>query len=172
MRIKYMEKQRKEFGKIYDKYIEKIYRFVFIKVSSQEIAQDICSDTFLRGWEAFKTQKIDNPQAFLYKIARNLVIDHYREKGRTNIISADAADISDPNNMEDRINLGSDMHRVKAVLAKLNDDYQNVIVWRYLEDMPIKEIARLMDKSEEATRVTLHRALKALKNNINRSQTA
>ncbi len=164
---KFMANQKKEFGKIYDKYIEKIYRFIFVKVSSQDIAQDLCSETFLKGWEAFKTQKIDNPQAFLYRIAHNLIVDHYREKGRTNIVSAEYASIADPRaGFEERIALDSDLEQVKAAMVKLNDDYQNVIVLRYLEDMPVPEIAKMLDKSEDAVRVTLHRALKALKNEM------
>jgi RNA polymerase sigma-70 factor (ECF subfamily) len=167
---KIMANQKKEFGKIYDKYIEKIYRFVFVKVSSKDIAQDICSETFLRGWESFKTQKIDNPQAFLYRIARNLVIDHYREKGRTNIVSAEYSSIPDPRaGFEEKIALDSDLEQVKKALSKLSDDYQNVVVLRYLEDLPIPEIAKALDKTEDATRVTLHRALKALKNEVNKT---
>ena len=81
-----MANKRKEFGKIYDKYIDKIYRFIFLKVSSEDVTKDLCSETFLRGWEAFQDEKkIDNIQAFLYQIARNLVIDHYREKGRAQV---------------------------------------------------------------------------------------
>ena len=53
-----MANPRKEFSKIFDKYIDKIYRFVFLKVNSEEIAQDLCSETFLRGWEAY--QKAQN----------------------------------------------------------------------------------------------------------------
>jgi len=167
---KIMANQKKEFGEIYDKYIEKIYRFVFVKVSSQDIAQDICSETFLKGWESFKTQKIDNPQAFLYRIARNLVIDYYREKGRTKIVSAEYSSIPDPRaGFEEKIALDSDLEQVKKALSKLSDDYQNVVVLRYLEDLPIPEIAKALDKTEDATRVTLHRALKALKNEVNRT---
>src|SRR3989344_1984385 len=94
-----MTNPRKEFSKIFDSCINKIYRFVFVKVSSEEIAQDLTSETFLKGWEAFQAsygqdgQKIENPQAFLYKIARNLVVDYYRQKGRTQVISADNAPI-------------------------------------------------------------------------------
>lgn len=165
-----MANQKKEFGKIYDQYIEKIYRFVFLKVNSQDIAQDICSETFLKGWEAFKEYKIDNPQAFLYRIARNLVIDHYREKGRTNIISAEYATIPDPRaGFEEKIALNSDLEHVKKALSKLSDEYQNVVVLRYLEDLPIPEIAKALDKTEDATRVTLHRALKALKREVNKT---
>jgi RNA polymerase sigma-70 factor (ECF subfamily) len=63
--------------------------------------------------------------------------------------------------------LNSDLEQVKAALVNLRDDYQNVIVWRYLDDLSIPEIAKILDKSETAARVLLHRALKALKNELN-----
>jgi len=171
-----MANPRKIFSKIYDQYIEKIYRFIFLKVSSQEVAQDLTSEVFLRGWEAFKkTQnpklkdknEIKNPQAFLYRIARNLVTDYYREKGRTQIVSAESIPIIDPRpGLAEKITLNSDIEQVKATLVSLKEDYQNVIIWRYIDGLPIPEIAKILDKSEEATRVQLHRALKALKNEL------
>jgi RNA polymerase sigma-70 factor (ECF subfamily) len=163
-----MSNPRKIFSKIYDQYIDKIYRFIFLKVSSQEIAQDLTSETFLRGWESFKGgNKIENPQAFLYKIARNLVTDHYREKGKVRIVSAEYVKITDPRtNLEEKALLNSDFDNIRAALTGLKEDYQNVIIWRYLDDLPISEIAKMLNKSEEATRVQLHRALKALKNEL------
>ena len=164
-----MANLRKIFSKIYDQYVEKIYRFIFLKVSSQEIAEDLCSETFLRGWETFREDqnKIENPQAFLYQIARNLVIDHYREKGRTQIVSADYVPIIDPKaDIEEKTFLNSDLARIKAVLANLKGDYQEVIIWHYIDDVPIIEIAKILNKSEGTVRVLLHRALKALKKEI------
>jgi len=163
-----MQNQRAEFGKIYDKYIAKIYRFVILKVSSVEVAQDLCSETFLKGWEVFKQGEIDNPQAFLYRIARNLVIDHYREKGRTQIVPSDDLPIIDTDcQIEKKAALDSDISQIKAKLTNLNDDYQNVIIWHYLDDLPICEVADLLGRSEEATRVLLHRALEALRKDVN-----
>jgi len=163
-----MKNLRKIFGKIYDRYIDRIYRFIFLKVSSQEIAQDLTSETFLRGWESFKNgNKIENPQAFLYKIARNLVTDHYREKGKAQIISAEYVKITDPRtNLEEKALLDSDIDDIKIALANLRESYQNVVVWHYLDDLPIPEIAKMLEKSESATRVLLHRALKALRNKL------
>ena len=164
-----MDKKQEIFSQIYDKYIDKIYRFIFLKVNSQEKAQDLCSETFLRGWRVFKENKnkIENPQAFLYRIARNLVIDHYREKGRTQIIPADNVPIIDPRaDLEEKSSLDSDMNRVKLVLADIKDDYQEVIIWHYIEDLSIPEIAGILDKSEGAVRVTLHRALGAIREKI------
>jgi len=167
-----MANLRKIFSQIYDRYIDKIYRFIFLKVNSQEIAQDLTSETFLRGWESFqaKNEEIENIQAFLYRIARNLVTDYYREKGRTQVVSAEFVSIVDPRqNLEEKSLLNSDVDNIKRALASLKENYQNVIIWHYLDDLPIQEVANLLDKSEEATRVLLHRALKALKNELNQS---
>jgi len=164
-----MANPRKKFSKIYDKHIEKIYRFIYLKVNSEEIAQDLCSETFLKGWESFKNnQNIENPSAFLYRIARNLVTDYYRQKGRTQIVSTEFTPITDPNpSLEERMTLNSDLEQIKTALVDLKEDYQNVIIWHYLDDLPIPEIAKMLNKSEENTRVFLHRALKALKNKLN-----
>jgi RNA polymerase sigma-70 factor (ECF subfamily) len=167
-----MDKQRQIFSGIYDQYIDKIYRFIFLKVSSQEIAQDLTSETFLRGWEAFQRSqspnpgemKIENMQAFLYQIARNLLTDFYREKGRTQVVSAENLKIADP-----RVNLGekaaknSEIEQIKANLANLKDDYQEVIILHYLNDLSIGEIAQTLEKPEGTVRVMLHRGLKELK---------
>jgi len=164
-----MNNPRKAFSQIYDQCVEKIYRFIFLKVSSQEIAQDLCSETFLKGWQSFKenNKKIDNPQAFLYQIARNLVVDHYREKGRTQTVSADCISITDPRvNLEEETQANSELDTIKAVLTTLKDEYQEVVIWHYIDDLSIAEIAKMLKKSEGAVRVTLHRALKAVKKEI------
>ena len=165
-----MANSRKIFSKIYDQYIDKIYRFIFIKVNSQEIAEDLCSETFLRGWKVFKEgkDKIKNPPSFLYRIARNLVTDYYREKGRANVISAEYAQIIDPRpNFEEKALLGSDLDTVRLALNNIKEDYQTVIIWYYLDDLSVPEIAKIIDKSEGTTRVMLHRALKSLRNELN-----
>jgi len=221
-----MANYRKEFSKIYDKCIDKIYRFIFLKVNSQEIAQDLTSETFLKGWEAFRKSQnpghndqkveedkssssptealdevkkrtkfsspvanarvvdelrsspplanarvIENPQAFLYQIARNLVIDHYREKGKAQLVSVEYIPIIDPKqDLEEKSLLESDIGQVQLALTGLKEDYQNVIIWHYLDDLPIREVAKMLDRTEETTRVLLHRALKSLKDEINKRE--
>ncbi len=167
-----MPDARKTFSQIYDKYISKIYRFVFLKVSSREIAEDLTSEAFSRTWVVFKENQdeIKNVRAFLYKTASNLIIDHYREKGRANVISVNnpsVPTIIDPTqDLEKHVLLSSDMNNVKQALVHLKEDYQNVILWHYLDDLPISEVSELLNRSEQATRVLLHRALKALKQKI------
>jgi RNA polymerase sigma-70 factor (ECF subfamily) len=162
-----MDDYKDKFSQIYDQYIDKIYRFVYLKVSSQEIAEDLTSRVFLKGWEAFQTQgaNIVNPSAFLYQIARNIVVDHYREKGRTKIVSADiSAQIVDPEmGLQERTILSSEFQEVKLAIQNLKQDYQDIIIYHYIDDMKVPEIAQIMGKPAGTIRVMLHRGLSALK---------
>jgi RNA polymerase sigma-70 factor (ECF subfamily) len=162
-----MSNLRKSYSDIYDKYVKKIYRFVFLKVRSAEIAEDLTSDVFMRGWQAFKENcdKIENIQAFLYQIARNLLADHYRHETKAQFVSVDLAPpiIDAGQDIEEQAFIWSDIERVKTALVKINDDYREVIVWYYLDELRVPEIAKILDKSEPTVRVLIHRALNALK---------
>jgi len=166
-----MDETNKKFSKIYDRCVEKIYRYVFLRVNTREAAEDLTSETFLRGWEAYRNagENIENPQAFLYKIAKNLITDHYRKSGKTQFVSIDAGKIQLTDlkvDLERQAMLASDMEGVRKAMAGMNEDYQNAIIWRHLEDMSIKEVANLLDRTEEATRVLLHRAMNDLKTRL------
>ena len=167
-----MNNHRKIFTQIYDDYVDNIYRFIFFKVSSEEVAQDLCSETFLRGWQSFKSkeennEEIENPKAFLYQIARNLVTDHYREKAKTQTVSADYVSIVDPGqDLEEQAFSRSDLDTIRLALTDLKDNYQEIVVWHYVDDLSIPEISKMLKKSEGAVRVMLHRALKSLKNKV------
>jgi len=70
--------------------------------------------------------------------------------------------------LEEKIMKKTDLELVKNALVQLKDEYQNVIIWHYLDDLSIPETAKLLGKTEENTRVLLHRALRALKNEVNK----
>jgi RNA polymerase sigma-70 factor (ECF subfamily) len=161
------DSQNEQFSQIYDQYIAKIYRFVYLKVDSEETAQDITSKVFLKGWEAFSAQKdaVKNPGAFLYQIARNAVVDHYRAKGRSKEMAVDASpEMVDPRaDAKDQAILNADVDAIKKSIKKLDQEYQDIIIWHYLDDMTIPEIAKLIDRPAGTVRVMLHRGLKDLK---------
>ena len=165
-----MDNNKEKFSQIYDQYIDKIYRFVYFKVNSQETAEDLTSKVFLSGWESFQTQEILNPSAFLYQIARNTVIDHYREKGRTKIVSADISpQIVDPGmGLQERAILSSEFEEVKLAIQNLKQDYQDIIICHYIDDMKVPEIAEVMGKPVGTIRVMLHRGLNALKKELDK----
>jgi len=162
--------KRKQFSKIYDKFVNSIFRFIFIKVNSIEVAKDLTSETFLRVWEKFQNSKIGNPKAFLYRTARNLVTDFYREKAKINKTYLESLPhLPDPrSNLEEKIILNEKVRLVKNALSNLKEDYQEAIILRYIDGLSFKEISEILEKSPSATRVLVHRALLALKKECNK----
>jgi len=73
-------------------------------------------------------------------------------------------------NPEDKALLSSDISAVKDAIGQLKEEYQNIIIWHYIDDLSLPEIAKIANKTEGTARVTLHRALKALKASIDSEQ--
>lgn len=165
-----MDKNKEQFSLIYDQYIDKIYRFVYLKVNSQETAEDITSKAFTKAWETYQNapQSIQNMNAFLYRIAGNLTIDHYREKDRKKTVSTDQMGpmADDRTNIHEKAVFNSEMDGIKAALANVKKEYQDIIIWHYLEDMPTEEIAQMTGKPAGTVRVMIHRGLQMLKDNL------
>lgn len=163
-----MPNPKKRFIKIYDKHIEKIYRFIFLKVESQQIAEDLTSQVFIKLWDRLRTnhkeKKIKNLSAYLYQIARTEIANHYRQQSKFQIISTENNQIVDPKeNLEENYSLRSDLIILRNCLKQLKEKEQNLIIWRYLEELSIKNIAEILGKPEGSVRVMIHRALKELK---------
>ena len=167
-----MDSLEEQFSKIYDEYIQKIYRFVYLKVNSQDTAEDITSKVFTKAWQAFKAQnpnsEIRNISSFIYKIASNSVVDYYRQKGRAITVSAtDLPEMADKaENAQNKAILSADLEVVKRALLKVKKEHQDVIIWHYLDDMPIAQMADILGKKEGTVRVMLHRGLKELQSVI------
>ena len=151
------------FSDIYDKYIDKIYRFVFLKVNSEPIAQDITSETFMRTLEYINKNSgsdIENIQAFLYRSASNAVIDYYRQKSRQNV-PLNEFNVRDADSVTSEQKTQITM--IKDALQKLEGEHADVVMWHYVEDLSIKEIADILNRPEGTIRVMLHRGLKELR---------
>ena len=163
-----MDNLKEQFSKIYDEYIDKIYRFVYVKVSSPEVAQDITSKVFLKSWEAYqKAPQIQNISAFLYQVARNAITDHYRVAAGTKTVSTENAQLADTRtNLHEKAVLSADMEVIKKAILNLKKDYQDILIWHYLEDMSTEQIAQILNKPPGTVRVMIHRGLKYLKDEL------
>ncbi len=154
----------------YDNYIDDIYRFIYFKIGSIEEAKDITSKVFLKTWEYIQRNKLESRttlKALIYKIARNSIIDHYRSI-KTEKIAIDnenfPIDIEDgKQNIGRQAEINSDMEAVQKNLTKLKDEYKEVLVLRYINELSFKEIAKITGKSKTNLRVLSHRALKSLR---------
>lgn len=157
------------FEKIYDFYVPKIFRFVFLKIGDKELAEDLTSETFIRFWKYIQSSEVRNESAepVLYKIARNLIIDFYRKKEIVTESLDDAVIefVSDKSMdfLEKMINR-EEVEEMMESLKQIRDEYQEIIILRFVEDLTIEEISKITGKSQGSVRVLSHRAIKALEN--------
>ncbi len=165
-----LKKQDQEsFAQIYDLFVEKIYRFIYFKVSNQEEAQDLTSEVFLKAWNASQEagQVIGSTlPAFLYKIARNVVIDHYRQKKLDASLDAMLEIGEDPITdleLDTKFDLKLDLATLEAAMAQLKDEYREIIVMRYIDELSTTEIADVLGKTKGNVRVLQSRAIEAVK---------
>lgn len=162
---------REAFIKAYDDFADDLYRFAYFKLGSEEEAKDLVSVIFLKTWNYIQTNSLKDSKtlrALLYKIARNAIIDHYRDKGLSSSISLEDAPQAlevpdDSQNQEDLIDQKADLELIREKLMLLKDEYREVIIWRFIEDLSMDEIANITGKKKGNIRVLLHRALTALK---------
>lgn len=171
---------REEFSQFYDKNIDKVFRFIYLRVDSTETAQDLTSSAFLKFWQKLSLQgvlqkqndaAISNPTAFLYRIARNQIIDFYRQKSKKPLSLDKLEDIADfqvaQPTFSQKIELSLEMEKIKKAIRNIKPVYADVIIWHYIDDLSSKEIAQILKKREGNVRVIIHRALNALKQQLN-----
>jgi len=154
------------FSQIYDEYVDKIYRFVFFKVESEAVAEDISSETFTRLWkQIYQNVEVKNPSAFLYRTAKNLLVDHYRAKDKTPGNLGEAAMLVKDENqdIEKKAVLASDMAQIQEAMSGLSDDCRQAISLYYIEREPLSDVAKSLGKTPGATRVIISRGMKQLR---------
>lgn len=171
------KKDRKAFVRIYDSHLNDIYRFIYFKVSSKEIAEDLTSSVFLKTWDYIQNEQLKDYKtlkSLLYVVARNLVIDHYRKKSQKLDVSYDNEKspiqiIDEKQDMAEQVDVKLDLKLVEAGLSKLKDEYKEVIMLRYINELSISEIAEVLGKSKGSVRVLAHRALSTLKSLVDKT---
>lgn len=156
------------FGKLYDKYVASIYRYIVWRVASPDTAHDLTAEVFLKAWQHLisSEKEIENFKAWLYRIAANLVIDHYRKKAHDYLSLDETAweNMVDRSfNLEDEISQREDAKVIYRAMELLSAEQKDLLFMKYGDDLSVKEIAQITGKSTGTIRVALHRAVKALK---------
>lgn len=154
------------FAYFYNQYVARIYRFVFMKVSDKDLAQDMTQEIFLKVWQQMVDKKqIKSFTAFIFRIARNTVIDHYRQKDNQSLPLEYIEDISQDqaSSPDKHLDKHLDLKRLLQNLQNLKDEYKEVLLLRYVEDLSIDDIAQVIQKDKNNVRVLIHRALNKLK---------
>jgi RNA polymerase sigma-70 factor (ECF subfamily) len=153
-----------EFGLLYDRYIRKIYDFVYYKTMRRETAEDLTSQTFLKALE--KIDDFDGGKgafgAWLYRIARNTVIDHYRTRKEDANIE-DIWDLAGKDDVARDIDMKAKLEKVEKYLAALKREHREIVMLHLWEGLTHKEIAEALGKSEASCKMLYSRAITTLR---------
>ena len=161
----------KEFRVAYEKHSDAIFRFILFKIDNREKALDLTQETFMKMWlSVSKGEKLENPRAFLYTVAGNLVIDEYRRRERkdyhTDSLEVMSEDGYEPSGSLDEIGKLMDKFdgsKAFEMVKNLPEMYSEVVFMKYSEELSIPEIATHLSVTENVVSVRLNRAMSKLK---------
>ncbi len=158
------------FSELYDLFIDPIYRYVYFRVNERDV-EDIVENVFLKVWQflhKYEHKKNTWFSSWIYRVAHNLVVDYYR-KAKTREYDElnqdfvdDRREHSPIRNTENAL----DNTILKEAISTLKKSYQDVVVYKFINDLTNEEIASIMSKSEGSIRILQFRALKALKEEL------
>lgn len=147
------------------RFYESIYRYIHFKVGDTQASEDLSGDVFVRMLEAFKKGQgwRTTPDAWIFGIARNVVADYYRRQYRQPEVELNegVAALAEQGPVEQMLNNEQRDHLVEAI-SSLRDEYRDVILLRFIEELSIKDVAEILDKTPGSVKGLQHRALQAL----------
>lgn len=151
----------------YDSYADAIFRFVLVKVSDRDKAEDLTQEVFMRFWQALREgTTLRNDRALLYAIARNLVIDWYRKKKETSL-DAMMEDGFEAQGTDEKPILHNAMNEeVLKVIETLDESSREALLLRFVEGFSPAEIAALRGETANAVSVRINRALKKVREQL------
>jgi len=152
-------------GELYNLHVDKIYHYLFYRVESHEIAEDLTAEVFMRFVEGISAYQDRNVPllAWLYQIAHARLVDHYRQKPTVDIDDAfETTQLSMEDDMDTELMKSYQQETVQAALSTLKDEQRQVLVLRFIEGYNLQQTAEVLGKSIGAVKVMQHRALQAL----------
>lgn len=155
------------FSNSYRLHYAQIRRFIFARVRHEEVASDLTQDTFMRAYPLIiQRGPSDSILPLLYTIARHALIDHYRKKKDLSV-PYENIDLEEGGFRADTHALDRDRsEQVERALATLSEDQRMVITLIYMEELGFDEVAKIMNKTEEAIRQIKSRAQKQMKDHL------
>ena len=160
------------FGVLYTANHERVFRYILRRVGDEMLAEDLTSDVFVHALAGMRRyQDRGKPfVAWLYRIARSRVADYYRQLTRDpGIIHLDDVYVAALPNLDTRLMQQELAAYVYKIIIALTEDQQQVVILRFVEDRPVKEVARLMGKDANAVKQLQHRALRAIAGRMERA---
>ena len=154
------------FGNLYSIYMSRIYRYIYYQVKDKMTAEDITEEVFVKAWKVIRScrGREDTFQAWLYRIARNHLVDCLRDAGRVTSLEKDGSiDIADPC---ERIESSVEYQELIKAITGLPETQRQVVILKFIEGLDNRETGKVLGKSEGAVRIAQMRALESLRNKL------
>lgn len=153
-------------GALYDQHHQALFRYLWSRVGERQTAEELTGDVFMRMLAALPRYRpsVVPFRAWLYRIAHNLLVDHYRKEGGQVTLPLQA--VEDLNGASDPASLIEQqltLERLHQALAAIDDPQRTVVALRFLSGLSLEETAAVLDKSESAVKALQHRGLVAMR---------
>jgi RNA polymerase sigma-70 factor, ECF subfamily len=162
------------FAQIYDQHADTVYRSIFYRVGDAGVAEDLTAEVFVKAWERIDRFQWRNVpvQHWLLRIAKNMVIDHYRSRRRLSspIDELGDAPSTDPS-PEDHVARDIEIEALGRALGLLADEQRDVLLLRFVEGYSHRDVAAVLGKSVVAVRQIQVRGLRTLQNLLTENET-
>lgn len=154
------------FGRLYDRYLQPVYRYLYSRLGDAHSAEDVTSQTFITAYEALpKYREQGQFTAWLFRIARSKMNDHFR-RNRYEVDLEAAERMAAGEDALGALIHDEELIRLRSVIKNLNPEEQDLIRLRYVADLTFVEIADLLGKREDAVKKTMYRLLARLKSQM------
>lgn len=158
----------KDFEELYLEFSDKIYKYIFWQIRDPYLAEDFTGEVFTRLWKNWKRFKPDFSQAFLFRTAKNILIDYWRKNKNRKEMSLETSveqgiEPSYDEDMIGEIQKNNDIKDLHDAIGELPENLKEVVVLRFIDDLPAKEVGEILGIAEGNVRVLQYRALKKLK---------
>jgi RNA polymerase sigma-70 factor, ECF subfamily len=168
--IQQAKTDKEAFGELYERYVDRIYSYIYYRTGNNHEAEDLTARVFFRAMQHIGNYREQGVpfSAWLYRIAHNLVANWYRDQNRRKIISLD--DISQwrlaQDSPETAVQLLEDKEALLTIIRRLPSERQELLILKFVDGLPNAEIGAIMGRSEGAIKSLYHRALLSLRDEL------
>jgi RNA polymerase sigma-70 factor (ECF subfamily) len=153
-----------DFEVAYKSHAQDIYRFLFWRTKNTALSEDLSSRVFEKAWQSRSSFHGGSVKAWLYRIARNVLIDHWRKKQDIPVADTDLLhEETSSDHIEEKLDREATLQELRKAITKLPDDMRAVVTLRFIEGLPCKAVAQRLHLSESNVRVLQYRALQKLR---------
>ncbi|MFA5374261.1 MAG: sigma-70 family RNA polymerase sigma factor [Dehalococcoidia bacterium] len=139
---------------LFEEYYDKVVRYIYIRISDQTEAEDLAGEVFLKALKSMGSYRgsAEQQRFWIFKIARNIVIDHYRKMSKRKTVNLDDVDIADHTDVEAMVERRLQIGELTKAMAQLTEAQREVIGLRFYAGLSSAETAQVMGKSSGAVR--------------------